>query len=105
MDAQHESHPSEGIGNGGAIASATPSHNLRLLLEQLDRPLERVDWKGKATPPETRAADELRQSERQHLGDLERAREAARAAFGVRPSLTDRVLASHILSKADIASR
>lgn len=106
MDASHLSRPEAGTETDSAIASVGSSLNLRLLIEQLDRPLDRIDWKGKqSTSPEHQrsSGQEHAPSERQHLGDLQRAREAAQAAFGVRPSLTDRMLASHILSKADMA--
>ena len=102
MDETEETHAREACNLPKTQDNAQQSESLRLLLDQLDRPLDDVDWRrtttaGKASERPASLLKRLRR-ERQHRRELKRARRAAEAAFGVKPRLSARKRASVMLS-------
>ncbi len=88
--------------NDNATHAASKSARLKALLEDLNRPLEEVDWSHtsvrgeKGDKPES-FLKRLRR-ERDHRRELRRAREAATKAFHVKPRLSTRKRATVMLS-------
>lgn len=100
--AEHDTlYPGNGLHDPTSFGDAA-GPNLRMLMAELNRPLDPVDWStgplaglfGTSEP----TADRQRATEAEHLRELERARQAARAAFGVKPGLPARMKAASLLS-------
>ncbi|UYH56128.1 lysozyme [Qipengyuania sp. SS22] len=90
---------------GGTRHASAPSANtddtLKTILDDLNRPLDEVDWShttlhGKRGEKPERFLKRLRR-ERQHRRELRRARQAAAKAFDVRPRLSTRKHATLML--------
>ena len=107
MDENRQVQPKSGTNAGFQPTKTAGSDNLKVLLEELNRPLDDVVSSASQGPARRkkrseRLVERLR-SRRQHRRELRRARLAAQAALGVKPRRSTRKRAAAMLSAGAVS--